>query len=175
MVSPDEREILSSLRSMYDAAFPTDERRIFDSVVELVRSDPDFNLYAIVKDNEPVGLFSEWQLGGFVFVEHFAVADKHRGMGVGQRILGQWLQEQSLPIVLEVERPEDEITNRRVALYERAGFRHWPVDYVQPAYAIDKNPVPMHLMTYGDINLDEVLEEVRQKIYQKVYPGTLLL
>ncbi len=173
VVSPAEIVSLSSLRGIYESSFPTDERRVFDSVVKLAGTEPDFNFYAIMRDNEPIGLFSSWDMGKFLFVEHFAVSPKYRGWGIGQQVLETWLAGQTLPVVLEVERPEDDITRRRVGFYERVGFRHWAVDYLQPAYSIDKNPVPMHLMTYGNIDLNELLAEVQQRLYQKVYAGTL--
>ncbi len=173
IVSSDSIDALPLLRNIYESSFPTDERRMFDTVIKLTATEPDFSLYAIMHDDEPVGLFSSWNMGQFMFIEHFAVSQQYRGWGIGQQVLESWLAGQSLPVVLEVERPEDEMSRRRIAFYERIGLRHWPVDYVQPAYAIDKNPVPMHLMTQGNIDLDEMLDEVRRQLYQKVYAGTL--
>lgn len=173
-VSPDDLNVLSPLRDIYESAFPTDERRVFDSVIELARTNPDFTLFEIMLDHESVGIFSTWHLGRFVFVEHFAVSEKYRGWGIGQQIVESWLAGQTLPVVLEVERPSDELSRRRIGFYERTGFRLWSVDYMQPAYSIDKNPVPMHLMTHGDIDLDEILDEVTQQVYRKVYAGALL-
>ncbi len=173
IVTHEEAAAMLPLRDIYESSFPTDERRYFDSVIKLIRDDPDFRFCAIERSGKPVGLFSFWHLGHFVFVEHFAIAQPYRGWGIGQYILESWLPEQSLPVVLEAERPEDEMSRRRVAFYERAGFRHWPLDYLQPAYSVDKHPVPLHLMTYGDIDLDEMFDEVRRKLYQKVYATAL--
>ncbi len=173
-VLPKDIDALSPLRDIYESAFPIDERRIFDTVTELARTNPDFTLYEILRDNEPVGLFSTWNLDWFMFVEHFAVSQDYRGWGIGQQVIESWLAKQALPVVLEVERPDNDISKRRIGFYERLGFRHWPIDYIQPAYSIDKHPVPMHLMTHGEIDLENALDNVRRRLYQTVYAGTLL-
>jgi GNAT superfamily N-acetyltransferase len=174
VVSPEDTNTLSPLRDIYELSFPADERRMFDLVVEMARTNPDFTLYEILRDNEPVGLFSTWNTDGFVFVEHFAISEKYRGWGIGQQVIESWLAGQTQPVVLEVERPDDDLSRRRIRFYERTGFRLWPVNYIQPAYSIDRNPAPMHLMTYGDIDLFGMLDEVTQLVYRKVYAGALL-
>ncbi|MDR1172611.1 MAG: GNAT family N-acetyltransferase [Bacteroidales bacterium] len=175
VVSPEDIDTLSPLRDIYESAFPANERREFDSVIELARTNPDFILYEILRDNEPAGLFSTWNAGSFVFIEHFATSEKYRGRGIGQRVIESWLAGQTQPVVLEVERPDEEMSRRRIRFYERSGFRLWPVNYMQPAYSIDSNPVSMHLMTYGGIDLDEMLDEVTQQVYRTVYAVALIV
>ncbi len=166
-------DMLSSMRDIYESSFPTDERRYFESVLDLIKKDSEFEFYAVMRNGKPVGLFSSWHLGNFMFIEHFAISEKYRGWGIGQQILETWLAEQSLPVILETERPEDDLTRRRIEFYERAGFRIWSTDYLQPAYSFDKNPVPLLLMVHGDIDSNETLDGVRHVLYQKVYATAL--
>lgn len=172
-VSPEDHAILPQLKKIYDYSFPPDERRDFDAMTELLKTTPYFTFYAIIKDDKTAGLFSTWDLGKIMFVEHIAVSEDFRGIGIGQSVLRSWLDQQKMPVVLEVERPNNEISVRRIAFYERLGFRHWNINYIQPAYSPGQYPVPLHLMTYGDIDLDISFKEIQQLIYLNVYSLTV--
>ena len=70
---------------------------------------------------------------------------------------------------LEVEPPEDDLTKRRVAFYERNGFvlNHYP--YIQPSVSKGRPSVPLLIMTYG-----RAIEEVeylgmKKVVYERVY------
>ena len=54
------------------------------------------------------------------------------------------------PAVLEVEKPLDDISQRRIRFYERLGF-------------------VLYLMSFGKIDLNQVFDTVASRIHQKVY------
>ena len=72
--------------------------------------------------------------------------------------------------MIELEVPEDELTRRRVAFYERQGFRICDKDYVQPPYRTGGASLPLYLMVAGDASAElPALEDVRKGIYREVY------
>ena len=72
-------------------------------------------------------------------------------------------------IILEVERPEDEMSIRRIEFYKRCGFSLCLQDYIQPPYRKGGNNLPLYLMFSGTASIDEQYPEIRDEIYRKVY------
>jgi hypothetical protein len=86
----------------------------------------------------------------------------------------QALKEEGRPIVLEVELPETDIARRRIAFYERNGFRLWTSrNYQQPPYRQGDAPIAMRLMAWGNLP-ESRFEEVVRRIYREVYHSIML-
>ena len=103
-------------------------------------------------------------------LRHFAIDPTLRNGGYGSRVMQHLLAQLDRPLVLEVEVPEDELTRRRVAFYERQGFRICDKDYVQPPYRTGGASLPLYLMVAGDASAElPTLEDVRKGIYREVY------
>ncbi|MBI5073439.1 GNAT family N-acetyltransferase [Candidatus Woesearchaeota archaeon] len=75
-----------SLWLLYEAAFPSDERRNLLQLKKILRKK-EYTLFAVLEEKEFVGLFSTWDLGTFIFIDHFAVKEELRGKGFGTKIL----------------------------------------------------------------------------------------
>lgn len=73
------------------------------------------------------------------------------------------------PAVLEVEKPLDNISQRRIRFYERLGFVLCTRSYTQPPYSPEKQPLELYLMSFGKIDLNQVFDTVASRIHQKVY------
>ena len=73
------------------------------------------------------------------------------------------------PAVLEVEKPLDNISQRRIRFYERLGFVLCTRPYTQPPYSPEKQPLELYLMSFGKIDLNQVFDTVASRIHQKVY------
>ena len=71
-------------------------------------------------------------------------------------------------IVLEVEKPDDETSRRRIAFYRRCGLELCEKEYIQPAYRADSNEIPMYLMSRG-VNVEHNFEHIKSTIYREVY------
>lgn len=169
-VQGSDKDLLDFIETVYIDSFPPDERREFETIKELLENNEAFNLLAILSDDQPVGLLSYWIWHDMAYIEHFAVDDKWRGSGFGAETLKLFLAQKGMPVVLEVEKPEDDFSKRRIGFYERLGFRLWPDHfYIQPAYAKDKNALELHLMTHGEIDLNISFEEVRDRLHIEVY------
>lgn len=158
-------------------AFPTNERREDAQQREYTDHHKEFAAYAITNGSEPVGLITRWHFCGggnpespdFVYVEHLAVSPNQRNGGYGAEILRSLKAQHQGIIVLEVELPQDETSRRRIAFYERNGFRLCPTPYLQPPYRPNDTPLPMHLMFYGTESLSPFFNAIRDTLHHRVY------
>ena len=106
-----------------------------------------------------------------MYVEHFATVPEVRGKGIGSEVLGLLAQQYTVPLVLEVELPVEELAQRRVGFYRRNGFVLWENSpYVQPPYQKECQPIALHLMVRGE-GLDEAadFERIKRWLYTEVY------
>lgn len=156
------------VENLLNQAFPRQERRDDQRQRKLADSNPHFFPHLISENGKAIGLLTLWRLPGFTFAEHLAVDPGLRNGGYGARIM-QWLKENEKKLILETELPETDLSRRRVAFYERCGFRICPKPYEQPAYHADEQPLPLHLMYYGWDSLDKDFESIRDTIYRYVY------
>ena len=98
-----------------------------------------------VEDDRLLADVFVWQTEDFVYLEHFAVQPSLRGQGTGSRILRELLQGEK-PFILEIEPPEDALTCRRKAFYERNGLQAQPYDHVQLPFQGGGPIVPLVIM-----------------------------
>ncbi len=160
--------VWSFVTACLEEAFPDDERRTFESLASLLNC-PEITCHVIVLDDNPIGVFNTWDLSLFRYIEHFAIVPSLRGKGFGKRVLHEYVQQVSPPIILEVEPPISSIAQRRIQFYENEQFVLCPNTYCQPAYDSCKKPVALKLMEYGNRLLPDRFDEVVDLLYQKVY------
>jgi ribosomal protein S18 acetylase RimI-like enzyme len=163
---------LIHIQKWYEGAFPITERRHFDDLLALL-SDPDMYLCALLDTDQLIGFILYWQWPDFLFVEHFVIDPDQRGKQYGQQVLAQLLKLDSPYYILEVERPEDDISQRRVRFYERQGFTLNLYDYWQPPYQPGMVAVPMRLMSIPAITHAQDFERfsklIKTRVYQRFY------
>ena len=157
--------------TLYTEAFPSCERRDLGKWRMLAANAlAPFTIWGLYAEAQFVGFISFWQFDGFIYVEHFAILATQRGGGCGRQTM-RLLREAhpSVPIVLEVEPPTDETTQRRIAFYERCGFSLSPLPYLQPPYRPTDQAFPLRLMTTAPDYLAAHSEQVVQTIHWHVY------
>lgn len=133
--------------SVYNEAFPDFERRSFLDQQQ-VMSHPRYRFSAIMDEEAVVGAIGYWDLTGFRFIEHFAVASAQRSHGYGQRVIQLMQRSLSLPILLDVDPfSTDQAAARRVAFYERLGFNYCANAVTLPPY-VGKTTAPTNLMSW---------------------------
>ena len=158
------------VENLYIESFPISERRSVNAMLDLYENHPAFTISLVIKANQYVGFLTYWDLGDFIFAEHFAISPEFRNGGYGGKVMNLFIQNMSKPIILEVELPATILSERRIGFYQRLNFKLWEhIAYQQPPYLKDSNPIPMKLMTYGNIDLDKDLQDIRDKIYSIVY------
>ena len=132
----------------------------------------EYLVYHITEKGENVGFIAVWTLADFVFIEHFVIYEKYRNLGYGGMALSL-IKEKYGKAVLEAEPPTGGIRARRVAFYERNGFRQNPQKYMQPALREDCDGVELVIMSYPDVLCD--FDAAVKEIYEKVYNRGFLL
>lgn len=142
---------ISCVHTLYNSAFPREERRPWEREMELLDSGmPFFKLWIAIRGGEFAGFATVWQLPGTVYIEHFAVDESLRGAGLGGKILDRLVDMAAeKPVVVEVELPDANAeAPRRIAFYERHGFDAMPdFLYFQPPYSPELSDVQLMLMT----------------------------
>lgn len=159
------------VESLWLGAFPQIERR--NTKEQRAKIDQNEQMHCMVAklQEEPIGLFTYWDFGTFGYGEHFATDPTLRGKGYGAQIVQQVLSLLSKPFILEVELPENEMSRRRIAFYERNGLElQHDVQYIQPSYQIGAGEeLPMALMTTPDFVQQIDIQEAIRTIYRNVY------
>lgn len=168
ITSPDDA-LLKEVECTYLSAFPPEERREFVELKKLISPASPFTVQAFLKEGKYAGFITYWKLVDFYYVEHFAINESARNGGIGGKVLKQFLEQCDMPVVLEVERPENEISRRRIGFYERSGFRLDTHPYRQPPYSSGGEWLDLYLMTYGNLDMDRMYEVVKERLYKQVY------
>ena len=154
------------LMELYQSAFPLEERRDIDQLEMLVKSEPRMFFNKVEVDGELAGLFVYWNLGDFYYMEHLAVFEEMRNRKIGQGVLA-WIAEHLDGLrILEAEPRGTEITDRRIAFYERNGYSVQDKDYYQLAYRLNGKGCRLWIMcNREDERLSEKIEVIRHSIY----------
>ena len=164
--------LFGKIYDLYESSFPAVERRSKESMKRLLNHNKAYEMNALMIDGDFVGFFAYWTFNNFVFGEHFAVDPKMRGKNIGSEVIKCLCAKVNLPVVLEVEHPEDEISIRRITFYERLGFRVLPQTYEQPYYDGSRRMLPLLLMSsdydFACTNFDKIVKVVHKEVYDYV-------
>lgn len=159
---------IDTAHALYVESFPAEERRPWDDIIfRSSQNQQRFRLLGIYIESVFTGFITIWKFPSFRYVEHFAIYPSMRSRGIGAEALAELISYDSSPIVLEVELPKTSLLAlRRIGFYSRCGFTPHPeYQYIQPPYAADLPPVPLMLMTYGVLNLDNVTRTLHRHVY----------
>ena len=161
------------VEKLMNLSFPQAERRDNDLQRFTTDNNPLFKCMMITDNEEFIGLVTLWDLDSFIYVEHLATLPQCRNRGYGLQIIEQlksWAGSRIL--VLEVEKPEDEMSRRRIGFYQRCGFKLCQKDYLQPPYRKGEGMLALSIMFAGTDNIDNIFESVKRKIYENAYQYT---
>ena len=124
--------IFAPAMALYAASFPQHEQRLEPSQRRIMAHEQYH--FGILHDKEGfAGLALFWDAGAYLYVEHLCISPARRGQGLGTAAL-DLLAEAGKPVILEIDPPVDEISRRRQAFYERAGFIANPYPHIHPPY-----------------------------------------
>lgn len=150
--------LFSKSWELYISAFPEEERRPLEYHLETLNYK-QFNSNAITKDGEFIGIIFWWELQNIIYIEHLATTTAVRGRGLGRTILEQFIHNSNQAlyannikkgtILLEVEHPTENISQRRIEFYKRIGFKLNQHKYTHPSYwGAENPPVELMIMTH---------------------------
>lgn len=151
-----------------EEAFPISELRPYEKIKELYEKEI-VEIYGYYEP-ELKGAMILWLDNKYLMIENFAVDKKARGEGIGSKMLREVCKQfKDKKIVLEVEKPYDEMSRRRIEFYQRNGFVLSQYGYMQPVINESKNEVPLLLMAYQREISELEFEDIKNTIYKLVY------
>lgn len=133
---------------LYAVSFPLHEQRESGSQRRIIYH-PDYHFNLIFDDDKFVGLMLCWETEDFIYVEHFCIFPELRNNNYGHLSL-ELLCRQGKTVILEIDPPVDEISNRRRRFYKRAGFVANPFAHVHPPYHVGNVGHELVVMSYPD-------------------------
>ncbi|MCM1167670.1 MAG: GNAT family N-acetyltransferase [Lachnospiraceae bacterium] len=167
--NPMPRELFAQLFKIIEYSFPKNERRGFEEHFGEFQKPP-FRSLVCAENGNIAGFMNYWQLTGFVYLEHFAVAEELRGKGLGAELMNRLYNIVNCPIILEAEPPElGKTAARRIEFYKRLGFHPNEYEYYQPPYGKNSEPVRLIIMSKPSPLSRERFAEVRAVIYRDAY------
>lgn len=167
----DDKNEYNFFICLYNNSFPLEERRAISDVKFLLITEKKFKVKIIWNNqNQMIGLLCFWTFDDFIYAEHLAIDSNIRNAGYGTQAVNLFLSEINLPLILEIELPEDDISIRRLEFYQRLGFKIWTeINYIQPPYHLTTSSVEMKLLTKGDIDLTDCFDNIKKQLYSAVY------
>lgn len=155
---------------LFSKAFISAELRPYARMKKLF-DENQFVIYEMTHLQEMIGAMIVWELSEGIYIENFAVSEKARNQGIGSTMITQI--QNIYPnhlLVLEVEKPHDEYSRRRVAFYQRNHFLpNANCQYIQPALREHAVHIDLMLMSYPHALTEEVFKRIKKEIFEKVY------
>ncbi len=169
-INTEDKSDFEFVQKTYIESFPPNERRQLLEFQHILEDEKSFTVYVLIDDDKRIGFLTTWALDSFIYAEHFAISPEYRNEGYGKKIMDVFLSKLELPLIIEVELPETKTAERRINFYENLGFKAWNnIAYEQPPYEEKYLPLPMMLMSYGNIDLTTDFDSIKKDIYQNVY------
>ena len=160
--------IFPHIFALIEEAFPSAERRTYEGQKALL-SKTNYHLFFQGEEQNVESIMAVWEFSSFIYIEHFAVSKQKRGSGIGSACMKTFLENAKKPVILEVEKPCDSITERRIMFYERIGFHLNPFAYEQPPLQKNYGPLPLHIMSYPSLLTAQQFQEIKTQLYREVY------
>lgn len=158
----------SEIQAILKKTFPLNELQPDQRQLENLKRTDLFGK-ALRQNDQIVALLLGYQQPDYLFLEYFAVSETLRGQGLGGRFLQAVLKQTQVPVILEVEPPETEISARRIAFYERLGFVLNPQDYQMPDLGGGHGCLKLHLMSYPEAIDPAFFSALQADIYRHIY------
>ena len=151
-----------------ESSFISDEYRTYDEQKALL-DNPVYTIYTKQIQSKIIGFFAVWEFDDFDYIDHFAIDLDYRGQGYGSEMLDELLSMYKKMVVLEVEPPDTEISQKRIEFYKQHGFYLNTYPYIQPPISNCKKPVPLFIMsTVNYLSIDNY-NRVKSILYKDVY------
>lgn len=162
------RDKFEVIWDIFVKSFTEDERRIKAKQYALLQN-PLYHLETYKSDGLAVAYIAYWDFGDFLYIEHLATEPAMRGQGIGGKMLSDLLKKHNKQTVLESEKPEEELSQRRIGFYQRLGFKLNDYEYFQPSYGVGKEELSLVFLSYPDALTREQFMTIRRTIYENVY------
>lgn len=129
----------------------------------------NYSVHGIRENGEIITIAAVWNFESIMFIEHLATAIEKRNQGLGKELLNELINSTDKTVCLEVDPPENELTRRRIAFYERCGMHFNSYPYIQPSITKGKKPIPLFIMTSRSEIDEDKFQFIKQLLYKYVY------
>ena len=146
-------------KKIYEESFPSYDRRSIRRQLEAIK-EPDCYCMAIVEGEETIGILWYWEKKTVKYLEYFAILPTLRGKNYGSKALQLFCQSSKV-VLLEIEPPIDTVSEKRLAFYERLGFRLQSFEHLHPPFTDEAKAYELKVMTYEK----DILVEQYQDFY----------
>jgi len=165
-----EEKDFERIYDLMKASFQEEETRSYENGIKQMQNINYRILTVRNKDDDIIGFIADWDLGSFIFLEHFAVDAKYRGLGIGSAMLEAYLEQVNKTVVLEVEDYDTEIEKRRIGFYQRMGFHLSEFGYFQPILRGDTDKeIPLRIMSFPEKLTKKGFAEFKNEVFSKIY------
>jgi len=164
-----KEEEFDSAFCIMERSFPVTEMRTYEGQKALL-GNGYYQLYgAKDKAGNILAFIGAWEIEGFIYVDHFAVAHSYRGQGLGAEMLQEFIGEKGKNVILEVELPDSLEAKRRIHFYEKVGLYLNEYDYMQPPLREGNSLLPLKIMTWPEKIGEKEFLYYREQLYKIVY------
>jgi len=165
----DEKDY-GRIYDLMKASFQEEETRTYESGLKQLENTNYRILTVSNKESDIIGFIADWDLGAVMFLEHFAVDQKYRGLGIGSAMLAAYLKQATKTVVLEVEDYDTEIEKRRIGFYQRMGFVLSEFGYFQPILRGDTHKeIPLRIMSFPEKLTKQDFIAFKNEVFSKIY------
>lgn len=161
--------LFTNLYNLYTLAFPPEERRTWGGLEHELNYEKRFSAQVLLQDNRFAGLLNYWLFESFCYIEHFAIVPTLRGQHIGTEAMEIFKSKINLPIIFEVEMPDNPIAIRRIKFYERLGYTVLPQSYSQPPYEGEGSLIQMKVMSSDPHFANKHFDMIKENLYNRVY------
>lgn len=146
---------------LYNSSIPEGDRREFENEKHLDNyikmKGGKFNAFCAVDGDLYLAFLSYWTFEGYTYIEHLGVSPDSKDKNIARLMLNHLFKEVSpnvLTLVKESDNPDD---TKILDILEKNEFSvRKEFNFNRPSYLQGENPVPVLLLTHGDVNLHNI-------------------
>lgn len=140
-------------RDIYTVSFPIFEQRNEMQQKKAFESEA-YHLLIATENEKFLSFISYWEFENYIYIEHLAVNPEYRGQNIGSETLHLFAKKIQKTVILEIDPPVDEISQKRLRFYEALGYKLNSFVHYHPAY----NPAEYKPHELRVLSLDRQLE-----------------
>ena len=164
--------LFAACRKIYCNNFPYQEQRSLKEQERVFKTYPNFHFMALTEGDNIVGIITYWRFINCYFAEHLAIGDQYKGNGYGSlavEYLKSLADEERVPVLLEIEIPDNPVAQRRAAFYTGLDFDMSNITHFQPPFHKEHQPLELKLMCYPYI-IGEKEYSIFKEQYYSIMP-----
>ncbi len=162
-----DKQKFDEIFAILEDSFYESEYRTYDQQKALLDKSY-YNVFIKEENGKILGFIMNWTFDTFCFIDHFAISKEYRNKGLGSTILQEFISQVNVPVVLEVENDDSELSLRRIEFYKRNGFYLSDCIYMQPPFKPNLDAVELRMMSTVKLNTEEYLEN-KKIVFKEVY------